>query len=216
MTDLHNLHDLRRDYQQDTLSKSDVDENPITQFEKWMQQTIAAQIVVEPNAMTLVTATPDGKPSARVVLLKSFDKEGFVFYTNYESRKAKELLENPYACIVFDWHVMERQVRIEGVVKKVSAEESDKYFFSRPEGSQLGAWISPQSTFIDGRQELEVRQAKIEEQFNEKQITRPPHWGGFVLQPHTIEFWQGRQSRLHDRLIYLKTEEEWILRRLAP
>ncbi len=213
MTDLHNL---RKDYKQDTLSRSEVDKNPITQFEKWMKQTIVAEIVVEPNAMTLVTATPDGKPSARVVLLKSFDKEGFVFYTNYESRKAMELLTNPYASIVFDWHVMERQVRIEGVVKKVSAEESDKYFYSRPHGSQLGAWISPQSTFIDGRQELEDRQAKIEEQFNEKQITRPPHWGGFVLQPHTIEFWQGRQSRLHDRLIYLKTEEEWIVRRLAP
>ena len=213
MTDLHNL---RKDYQLDTLSENEVDKNPIAQFEKWMQETISSGIVIEPNAMTLVTATPDGRPSARVVLLKSFDKEGFVFYTNYESRKAMELLENPYACIVFDWHVMERQVRIEGVVKKVPAEESDKYFYSRPEGSQLGAWISPQSTFIEGRQELEDRKLKIESQFKTKEITRPPHWGGFVLEPHTIEFWQGRQSRLHDRIIYLKTEEEWIMRRLAP
>lgn len=213
MTDLHNL---RKDYQQDTLSENKVDKNPISQFEKWMKETISSKIVVEPNAMTLVTATLDGKPSARVVLLKSFDKEGFVFYTNYESRKAMELTENPNACIVFDWHVMERQVRIEGVAKKVSAEESDKYFHSRPEGSQLGAWISPQSTFIDGRQELDERQKQIEDRFKTKPITRPPHWGGFVLEPHTIEFWQGRQSRLHDRLIYLKTEEEWIMRRLAP
>ncbi len=213
MTDLHNL---RKDYQQDTLSENEVDKNPISQFEKWMKETISSKIVVEPNAMTLVTATLDGKPSASVVLLKNFDKEGFVFYTNYESRKAMELTENPNACIVFDWHVMERQVRIEGVVKKVSAEESDKYFFSRPVESQLGAWISPQSTFIDGRQELDDRQKQIEDRFKTKPITRPPHWGGFVLEPHTIEFRQGRQSRLHDRLIYLKTEEEWIMRRLAP
>ena len=211
-----NLHDLRKDYKRDTLSKREVNESPINQFKIWMNETIASEIVVEPNAMTLVTSTLDGKPSARVVLLKSFNKEGFVFYTNYESRKAKELIENPHAAIVFDWHVIERQVRIEGVVKKVSAEESDKYFYSRPKGSQLGAWVSPQSAFIDGREELEVRQTKIENDFKNKPITRPPHWGGFVLQPHTIEFWQGRQSRLHDRLIYIKTGDEWILRRLAP
>ena len=211
-----NLHDLRKDYKRDTLSKRKVNESPINQFKIWMNETIASEIVVEPNAMTLVTSTLDGKPSARVVLLKSFNKEGFVFYTNYESRKAKELIENPHAAIVFDWHVIERQVRIEGVVKKVSAEESDKYFYSRPKGSQLGAWVSPQSTFIDGREELEVRQTKIENDFKNKPITRPPHWGGFVLQPHTIEFWQGRQSRLHDRLIYIKTGDEWMLRRLAP
>ena len=213
MTDLHNL---RKDYKQDTLSESEVDKNPIAQFEKWMHETISSKIVPEPNAMTLVTSTLDGKPSARVVLLKSFNKEGFVFYTNYESRKAKELNENPNACIVFDWHIMERQVRIEGIVKKTSKEESDRYFNSRPKDSQLGAWISPQSSFIDGRQELDDRKTKIESQFKEKPITRPPHWGGYVLKPHTIEFWQGRQSRLHDRLIYFKTDEEWILRRLAP
>ena len=213
MTDLHNL---RKDYKQDTLSESEVDKNPIAQFEKWMHGTISSKIVPEPNAMTLVTSTLDGKPSARVVLLKSFNKEGFVFYTNYESRKAKELNENPNACIVFDWHIMERQVRIEGIVKKTSKEESDRYFNSRPKDSQLGAWISPQSSFIDGRQELDDRKTKIESQFKEKPITRPPHWGGYVLKPHTIEFWQGRQSRLHDRLIYIKTDEEWILRRLAP
>ena len=210
------LHNLRKDYKQDTLSESEVDKNPIAQFEKWMHETISSKIVPEPNAMTLVTSTLDGKPSARVVLLKSLDKEGFVFYTNYESRKAKELNENPNACIVFDWHIMERQVRIEGIVKKTSKEESDRYFNSRPKDSQLGAWISPQSSFIDGRQELDDRKVQIESQFEEKPITRPPHWGGYVLKPHTIEFWQGRQSRLHDRLIYIKTDEEWILRRLAP
>ena len=149
-------------------------------------------------------------------MLKSFDIDGFVFFTNYESRKGEELAKNPHACIVFDWHLMERQIRIEGVVKKVSAEESDKYFNSRPEDSQLGAWISPQSSFIDNRQELEDRKVKIEDMFKNKPITRPTNWGGYVLQPHTIEFWQGRESRLHDRIIYIKTGEEWIVRRLAP
>ena len=211
-----NLHDFRKDYKRDTLSRDDMSDNPIVQFELWMKDAITSEAVAEPNAMTLVTSTPDGKPSARVVLLKSFNEEGFVFYTNYESRKAIELTDNPYASIVFDWHVMERQVRIEGVAKRVSEEESDKYFYSRPKGSQLGAWVSPQSTFIDGRKELEARQTKIESEFKEKPITRPPHWGGFVVQPHTIEFWQGRQSRLHDRLIYIKTGDKWMLRRLAP
>lgn len=211
-----NLHDFRKDYIQDTLSRDDMSDNPIAQFELWMKDAITSEVVAEPNAMTLVTSTPDGKPSARVVLLKSFNEEGFVFYTNYESRKAKELTDNPYTSIVFDWHEMERQVRIEGVAKRVSAEESDKYFYSRPKGSQLGAWVSPQSTFIDGRKELEARQTKMESEFKEKPITRPPHWGGFVVKPHTIEFWQGRQSRLHDRMIYIKTDDEWMLRRLAP
>ncbi len=211
-----NLHDFRKDYKRDTLSRDDMSDNPIVQFELWMKDAITSEAVAEPNAMTLVTSTPDGKPSARVVLLKNFNEEGFVFYTNYESRKAIELTDNPYASIVFDWHVMERQVRIEGVAKRVSEEESDKYFYSRPKGSQLGAWVSPQSTFIDGRKELEARQTKIESEFKEKPITRPPHWGGFVVEPHTIEFWQGRQSRLHDRMIYIKTGDEWMLRRLAP
>lgn len=211
-----NLHDFRKDYKRDTLSRDDMSDNPIVQFELWMKDAITSEAVAEPNAMTLVTSTPDGKPTARVVLLKSFNEEGFVFYTNYESRKAIELTDNPYASIVFDWHVMERQVRIEGVAKRVSEEESDKYFYSRPKGSQLGAWVSPQSTFIDGRKELEARQTKIESEFKEKPITRPPHWGGFVVEPHTIEFWQGRQSRLHDRMIYIKTGDEWMLRRLAP
>lgn len=211
------LHNLRRNYRRDTLTKDKVHDNPIAQFEKWMKEAISAKkLDIERNAMTLVTSTPDGKPSARVVLLKSFDKEGFVFYTNYESRKAMELKVNPHACIVFDWHVMERQVRIEGIVKRVTPEESNKYFHSRPDNSQLGAWISPQSSFIDGRKELEDRKKQIEKRFDEKPITRPPHWGGYVLKPHTIEFWQGREDRLHDRLIYIKTHDEWILRRLAP
>jgi pyridoxamine 5'-phosphate oxidase len=211
-----NLYDYRKDYKRGTLSRNDASENPISQFDKWMKDAISSHIVAEPNAMTLVTATRDGKPSARVVLLKSFNEKGFVFFTNYDSRKAIELIENPHSAIVFDWHVMERQVRIEGIANKISEEESDKYFFSRPRDSQLGAWVSPQSNFIDGREELVTRQAKIESEFKDKPITRPPHWGGFVIQPHTIEFWQGRQSRLHDRLIYIKTEDEWILRRLAP
>lgn len=212
MTDLYNF---RKDYKLDSLSKEEVDENPISQFKKWMNEAISFKIT-EPNAMTLATSTPDGVPSARVLLLKSFDNEGFVFYTNYESRKAKELAKNPHACIVFDWHLMERQIRIEGVVKKVSAEESDKYFNSRPEDSQLGAWISPQSTFIDDREELENRKVKIESMFKDKLITRPPNWGGYILKPQTIEFWQGRESRLHDRIIYINVDKEWIVRRLAP
>lgn len=211
-----NLHNLRKDYKQDTLLENAVDKNPIAQFEKWMKETILMQVVAEPNAMTLVTSTLDGKPSARVVLLKSFGEEGFVFYTNYESRKGQELNTNPHACIVFDWHVMERQVRIEGVAKKVTSEESDKYFYSRPQGSQLGAWISAQSTIIAGRKVLEERKRQIESRFASEPMTRPPHWGGYVLQAHTIEFWQGRQSRLHDRLVYVKTEQEWVVRRMAP
>ncbi len=211
-----NLHNLRKDYKRDTLSRNEVSKNPFAQFEKWMKEAISSGTVAEPNAMTLATSTLDGKPSARVILLKSFNEEGFVFYTNYESRKGVELTHNPNAAIVFDWHVMERQVRIEGVTKKVSAEESDKYFYSRPKDSQVGAWVSPQSTFIDGREELKAREVKIKSEYKEKPITRPPHWGGFVLQPHTIEFWQGRQSRLHDRLVYIKADDEWILRRLAP
>lgn len=212
MTELYNF---RKDYKLDSLSKEEVDENPITQFKKWMDQAISFHIA-EPNAMTLVTSTPDGIPSARIVLLKSFDNDGFVFFTNYESRKGQELAKNPNACIVFDWHLMERQVRVEGVAKKISDEESDHYFNSRPVSNQLGAWISPQSTFIDDRQELENRKTKIENMFQNKPISRPPHWGGYVLKPHTIEFWQGRQSRLHDRIIYIKAGKEWILRRLAP
>lgn len=212
MTDLYNF---RKDYKLDSLSKEEVDKNPISQFKKWMNEAISFKIT-EPNAMTLATSTPDGIPSARVLLLKSFDNDGFVFYTNYESRKADDLAKNPHACIVFDWHLMERQVRIEGVAKKVSSEESDKYFNERPEGSQMGAWTSPQSTFIDDREELENRRVKIESMFKDKLITRPPNWGGYVLNPHTIEFWQGRENRLHDRLIYIKADEEWILRRLAP
>lgn len=212
MTELYNF---RKDYKLDSLSKEEMDKNPIVQFEKWMKQAIAYKIT-EPNAMTIATATPDGKPSARVVLLKSFNQKGFVFYTNYQSRKGMELDKNPNACIVFDWHLMERQVRIEGIAQKVSPEESDHYFNSRPESSRLGAWISPQSSFIDNRQELEDRKVKIENMFKDKPVSRPPYWGGYILEPHTIEFWQGRQSRLHDRLIYIKTEDEWILRRLAP
>lgn len=210
-----NLYNFRKDYKLDSLSKEEADKNPIAQFKKWMDQAISFPIA-EPNAMTVVTSTSDGIPSARVVLLKSYNNDGFVFFTNYESRKGQELAQNPHACIVFDWHLMERQIRIEGVAKKISEEESDHYFNSRPESSKLGAWISPQSTFIDNRQELEDRKVKIENTFKNKPITRPSHWGGYVVQPHTVEFWQGRQSRLHDRIIYIKAGEEWILRRLAP
>lgn len=212
MTDLHNF---RQEYRRGELLENEVTRDAIAQFDSWMQDAISFPLV-EPNAMTLVTATSAGKPSARVVLLKSFDNEGFVFFTNYNSRKGEEIAHNPYACIVFDWHLMERQVRIEGTIEKVAEEESDTYFNSRPEGSKLGAWVSPQSTTIANREELEARKLELEKKFRHTPITRPPHWGGYVVKPTLIEFWQGRHNRLHDRLVYEYKNNQWHLHRLAP
>lgn len=212
MTELYNF---RKEYKKGKLQEQDVEKDPMLQFGIWMDDAIAFPLL-EPNAMTLVTATRIGKPSARVVLLKSYDEKGFVFYTNYDSRKGKEIRENPYGCIVFDWHIMERQVRIEGIIEKVSDEESDEYFNSRPDDSKLGAWVSNQSEVIGNREELKRKQKYVEKQFRNSTIIRPPHWGGFVLMPAIIEFWQGRQSRLHDRLVYVKTSNEWKMSRLAP
>lgn len=208
--------DLRREYTQHGLSETEVAADPFAQFRVWFDHALSAQ-VPEPNAMTLATATPDGRPSARVVLLKGFDPRGFVFYTNYQSRKGGEIETNGWAALVFFWPELERQIRIEGRVERVSAQESDDYFASRPAGSRLGAWASPQSQVIAGRDMLEQRLSALITQYEDQAIPRPPHWGGYRVVPTAIEFWQGRPSRLHDRLRYRWSDDQrWILERLAP
>lgn len=207
--------DLRKEYSSQTLLEGDVDANPIQQFQTWWNQAIASELL-EPNAMTLATASPDGLPSARIVLLKGFDQNGFVFYTNYESFKAMQLAENPKACLVFHWKELERQVRIMGVVAKVSAEESKEYFESRPIGSRIGAWTSPQSKVIPNREWLEEEFEKRKQEFSNGEVPLPPHWGGYAVKPVMIEFWQGRFSRLHDRIQYTLEDGAWKIERLAP
>ncbi|MGB7441195.1 MAG: pyridoxamine 5'-phosphate oxidase [Coleofasciculaceae cyanobacterium] len=207
---------LRKDYSFKELSEKELNPNPFVQFKAWFEGVLEAQLP-EPNAMTLATATSDGKPSARMVLLKDYDELGFVFYTNYESQKGQQLLESPWAALVFWWPELERQVRIEGRVEKVSAAESDAYFHSRPQNSQLGAWVSSQSQVITSREVLEQRLQQLQQEYENKQIPRPPHWGGFRVIPNEIEFWQGRPNRLHDRLVYRRSEEgNWLIQRLSP
>ncbi|MFS8085880.1 MAG: pyridoxamine 5'-phosphate oxidase [Acidobacteriota bacterium] len=199
------------------MNKADLDRNPIKQFAKWLDEA-RANGVSEQDAisMTLATATKAGHPDARIVLLKSFDGQGFVFFTNYQSRKAKELDENPRACLLFYWSQLWQQVRIEGAVEKVSDAESENYFQSRPLGSKLGAWASNQSEVVAGREILEARFAELQKRFGDK-VPRPSHWGGYRLKPHTIEFWQGQENRLHDRLRYqLQEDGSWLIERLAP
>lgn len=205
---------LRKDYALKTLDEKDVDRDPMKQFGVWMVEAIHAQ-VPEPTAMTLATVDAQGRPSARVVLLKGVDPRGFVFYTNYESRKARDLAANPAAAVTFLWKELERQVRIEGAVEKVSAEESSAYYDTRPLGSRIGAWASPQSRAIENRGWLEERWARFTGEYGEKP-PRPPHWGGYRLRPESLEFWQGRLSRLHDRIAYLRAPEGWKISRLAP
>jgi pyridoxamine 5'-phosphate oxidase len=207
--------DIRKDYRLKSLNETDVDANAMEQFTRWWNEATKSEID-EVNAMTLATASKDGVPDARIVLLKGYNEEGFVFFTNYESRKGKELAENPKATLVFFWKELERQVRIEGLVEKVSEKESDEYFNSRPEGSRIGAWASPQSTVINAREVIEKNAENYLKQFLQKQITRPPHWGGYIVKPTAIEFWQGRSNRLHDRLRYTKTNDGWKIERLAP
>lgn len=216
MLDKQFIQNLRLDYKAATLLESDVDKNPIMQFEKWFKQAIEAQ-VVEPNAMTLATASANGVPQARIVLLKEFDNQGFVFYSNYDSQKGKTLQENPYAALVFFWGDVERQIRIEGVVKRIAEEQSQAYFKTRPIGSRLGALVSPQSTVIADRKFLEDSLQQLEKQYIDKEIPKPKHWGGYKVIAHKIEFWQGRRNRLHDRLVYtLQKDGSWIIYRLAP
>lgn len=212
----HSIADLRKDYAAQTLSENDMAADPFEQFGQWWKQAIDSEIL-EANAMTLATASADGVPAARIVLLKDFNREGFVFYTNYQSAKAANLQENPKACLVFFWKELERQVRVTGLVTKTPASESDEYFLSRPKKSQLGAWASPQSQVIEGRAWLDKQYKETQEEFEGKPLTRPPYWGGYRVQPVMIEFWQGRPSRLHDRIQYtLQENGSWIKERLAP
>jgi pyridoxamine 5'-phosphate oxidase len=206
---------LREEYTLAGLSEEELNPDPIRQFGLWMEQAVASG-VAEPNAMTLATATPEGRPSARMVLLKEFDERGFVFYTNYSSVKAEQLAANPFAALVFYWSELERQVRIEGEVTKVAKEESAAYFRVRPRASQIGAHASPQSARIANRSWLEDRFRQLSDAFEGSEVPLPEDWGGYRVRPEVVEFWQGRPSRLHDRLAYRRTENRWRIDRLSP
>ena len=209
------LADLRKDYALSGLHEKDLAKDWFRQFMKWFQEAEAAKLT-EPNAMTLSTATRDGKPSGRTVLLKGVDGRGFVFYSNYESRKGRELEANPHAALVFPWLAIERQVIVEGTVTKIAREESEAYFHSRPRASQLGAWVSQQSAIISGRALLEESMKALDQKYAGQVVPLPPNWGGWRLAPETVEFWQGRRSRLHDRLRYRRVKDGWAIERLAP
>lgn len=213
---MKNIADLRRSYTLQSLEESDVSVNPYQQFEKWFKEAMEGA-VLEPNAMTLATVA-NGRPAARIVLLKGFDERGFIFFTNYNSRKGAEMAENPAAALLFCWLELERQVRIEGTISKIPTEESLAYFVSRPKGSQIGAWASPQSTRIPSREVLENNIAALSTQYAySESLPLPPHWGGYVLKPDYFEFWQGRESRLHDRIEYrVGAGDNWEIGRLAP
>lgn len=207
---------MRKEYYQRELDESTVPQDPFQQFRRWFADAAGANFE-EPNAMALATADAQGRPAVRMVLLKNFDERGFVFFSNYTSRKGRELTENPRAALLFWWDKFDRQVRIEGMVEKISAEESEAYFRTRPIGSRLSAWASEQSAVISGRAVLEERLQKFAEKFRAKEVPRPPYWGGYRVIPEVFEFWQGRESRLHDRLRYRQsTAGEWIIERLSP
>lgn len=213
---MNTVADIRKDYKLQSLNEQDSLPDPFKQFDKWWKEALHSG-VDEVNAMTLATASGDGMPDARIVLLKGFDDRGFTFFTNYESSKGRQLLENPRASLVFFWKELERQVRVSGLVVQVSAKESDDYFHSRPEGSRIGAWASPQSEVIKSREWLEENEKKALAEFSGHDIDRPPHWGGYRVKPTLVEFWQGRPNRLHDRLLYtLQGNGSWKIERLAP
>ena len=219
--------DIRKDYKLASLEEADVAANPMDQFTRWWNEAVASQID-EVNAMTLATANAAGVPAARIVLLKGYNPNGFIFFTNYESDKGKNLAQNPKAALVFFWKELERQIRVEGTVEKVSAEESDRYFNSRPASSRIGAWASPQSAVIENRLVIEQNVERYSSIFANDSIERPDHWGGYIVKPTSIEFWQGRSSRLHDRIRYVlensaynaatdtRTDLNWKIERLAP
>lgn len=207
--------DMRRDFESDGLDRDDLNPDPVQQFEHWFNDARTAGIL-EPNAMSLATSDRDGRPDIRTVLLKYFDDQGFVFYTNYGSRKAEELADNPSAALLFPWIGLNRQVIVQGSVEKVSKAESMRYFASRPRGSQIGAWVSEQSQVITSRGLLEQKLAEIKRKFGEGEVPLPSFWGGYRVTPRRIEFWQGRPSRLHDRFEYLRQDQGWIIQRLQP
>jgi len=214
-SDKRKIAQLRRDYSQEALLESDVFENPIDQFMKWFEEALSAELV-DPNAMTLSTVSQDGMPSSRVVLLKGIIEEGLQFYTNYTSQKSKELEANPQAALCFYWAPLERQVRIQGTVEKLSREESADYFRQRPRQSQLGAWASSQSDRLESREELVERFEEVKKQFQDQEVPLPDFWGGYLLRPSKFEFWQGREGRMHDRICYEKKDGGWKRNRLAP
>ncbi|MEO8508339.1 MAG: pyridoxamine 5'-phosphate oxidase [Betaproteobacteria bacterium] len=211
----HDLTHLRIEYKQAELDERDVDRDPLRQFAHWFDAAVAAK-VPEPNAMTLATVDAEGRPSARIVLLKEVDGRGLTFYTNYNSRKGRELAARPWAALLFFWPELERQIRIEGAIEKVDIATADAYFRVRPRLSRLGAWASPQSEPLAGRAALEARFADAEHRFPGEDVERPPHWGGYRLVPERFEFWQGRPSRLHDRVVYRLEQREWHIGRIAP
>lgn len=206
---------LRRDHGVRPLELGDLHPDPIEQFGRWMEEALEEGLLL-PNTMTLATATADGRPSARMVLLKGFDHRGFVFYTNYESRKSRELSGSPHAALVFYWARLERQVRVEGRVERVDGDESDAYFASRPLESRLGAWASRQSRPLESRIVLEERLAELEREHASGDVPRPPHWGGWLVRPSIVEMWQGRPNRLHDRFVYTRRDDRWDRERLYP
>jgi pyridoxamine 5'-phosphate oxidase len=215
MINKEHLEKLRREYLQKGFYEKDAAANPYLQFSLWFNEALELGLI-DANAMALATASKDGRPSNRIVLLKSFDETGFIFFTNYKSRKGKELLQNPFASLLFYWEEISRQVRVEGIVEKISVSESALYFQSRPVESRLSAWASEQSSIIENREELEKKYFELEKHYAEQVIPLPEHWGGYRVIPDAIEFWQGRPGRMHDRILYIKEVNEWKIKRLAP